>query len=143
MIGSFLLFLEWYTFPAYTLRDNPKSATLTSLPSQTRTFLAARSRWTNPFFERNSYARKEKKFWPLQRRLLRDRAAGFRVCVCGGGGGGGAKEECMKEIWGGAGGHACGNLFNFSKVSDGECYYNDKTIDFFHIFSDIAIGSEN
>ena len=34
-------------------------------------------------------------------------------------------------------GHACGFL------SDGECYYNDKTIDFFHIFSDVAIGSEN
>ena len=47
------------------------------------------------------------------------------------------------NLGGGAGGHACGNLFNFSKVSDGECYYNDKTIDFFHIFSDIAIGSEN
>ena len=27
--------------------------------------------------------------------------------------------------------------------SDGECYYNDKTIDFFHIFSDVAIGPEN
>ena len=27
--------------------------------------------------------------------------------------------------------------------SDGECYYSDKTIDFFHIFSDVAIGPEN
>ena len=37
--------------------------------------------------------------------------------------------------------HACGFLFNFSKVT--ENVNNDKTIDFFHIFSDIAIGSEN
>ena len=28
-------------------------------------------------------------------------------------------------------------------LSDKECYYNDKTIDFFHIFSDVATGSEN
>ena len=39
------------------------------------------------------------------------------------------------------GGHACGFLFNFSKVT--ENVNNDKTIDFFHIFSDVAIGSEN
>ena len=55
LIGSFLFFPEWYTFSTYTLRDNPKSATFTSLPSQTRTFLAARSRWTNPLSDRNSY----------------------------------------------------------------------------------------
>ena len=70
LIGSILFFLEWYTFPAYTLRDNPKSATFTNLLSQTRTFLAARSRWTNPFFDRNSYAREENKFSSLQQRLL-------------------------------------------------------------------------
>ena len=39
------------------------------------------------------------------------------------------------------GGHACGFLFNFSKVTENA--NNDKTIDFFHIFSDVAIGSEN
>ena len=53
---------------------------------------------------------------------------------------GGAKEECVKENLGG-GGHACGFLFNFSKVTENA--NNDKTIDFFHIFSDVAIGSEN
>ena len=53
---------------------------------------------------------------------------------------GGAKEECVKENFLG-GGHACGFLFNFSKVT--ENVNNDKTIDFFHIFSDVAIGSEN
>ena len=36
----------------------------------------------------------------------------------------------MKEIFLGAG-LAYGFLFNFSKVVNGECYYNDKTIDFF------------
>ena len=41
----------------------------------------------------------------------------------------------------GGGGHACGFLFNFSKVTENA--NNDKTIDFFHIFSDVAIGSEN
>ena len=37
-----------------------------------------------------------------------------------GGGGGGAKEECVKEFFvgGGARGHACGFLFNFSKVAE-------------------------
>ena len=59
LIGSFLFFLEWYTFPAYTSRDNPKSATFTSLPSQTRTFLAARSRCTNPLLDRNFYVKWE------------------------------------------------------------------------------------
>ena len=35
-------------------------------------------------------------------------------------GAGGAKEECVKEIFGGSGGctHACGFLFNFSKVTE-------------------------
>ena len=42
------------------------------------------------------------------------------------------------KFWGG---HACGLLFSFSKVTENA--YNDKTIDFFHIFSDVAIGSEN
>ena len=43
---------------------------------------------------------------------------------------GGAKEECVKEnVWGGRGGHACGFLFNFSKVTENA--NNDKTIDFF------------
>ena len=44
---------------------------------------------------------------------------------------GGAKEECVKEIFGGAGGggHACGFLFNFSNVTENA--NNDKTIDFF------------
>ena len=41
---------------------------------------------------------------------------------------GGAKEECVKENLGG-GGHACGFLFNFSKVTENA--NNDKTIDFF------------
>ena len=47
---------------------------------------------------------------------------------------GGAKEECVKENFfflgrGGGGGHACGFLFNFSKVRENA--NNDKTIDFF------------
>ena len=44
----------------------------------------------------------------------------------------GAKEECVKEkfFWArGGGGHACGFLFNFSKVTENA--NNDKTIDFF------------
>ena len=49
---------------------------------------------------------------------------------------GGAKEECVKEIFFWGGGHACGFLFNFSKVTENA--NNDKTIDF-----DVAIGSEN
>ena len=53
---------------------------------------------------------------------VRDRAASFRV--------GGAKEECVKEnfFWG-EGEHACGFLFNLSKVMENA--NNDKTIDFF------------
>ena len=45
---------------------------------------------------------------------------------------GGAKEECVKENFfggGGWGGHACGFLFNFSKVTENA--NNDKAIDFF------------
>ena len=44
---------------------------------------------------------------------------------------GGAKEECVNENFfgGGRGGHACGFLFNFSKVTENA--NNDKTIDFF------------
>ena len=42
----------------------------------------------------------------------------------------GAKEECVKENFGGGrGGHACGFLFNYSKVTENA--NNDKTIDFF------------
>ena len=44
---------------------------------------------------------------------------------------GGAEEECVKENFGGGrgGGHACGFLFNYSKVTENA--NNDKTIDFF------------
>ena len=43
---------------------------------------------------------------------------------------GGAKEESVKENFlGGARGHACGFLFNFSKATENA--NNDKTIDFF------------
>ena len=45
---------------------------------------------------------------------------------------GGAKEECVKEnffVGPGGGWHACGFLFNFSKVTENA--NNDKTIDFF------------
>ena len=53
---------------------------------------------------------------------------------------GGAKEECVKEnLGGGRGGHACGFLFNFSKVTENA--NNDKTIDFFpHL---INFGAKN
>ena len=55
---------------------------------------------------------------------LRDRAASFRV--------GGLKKNARRKIFGGGGpggGHACGFLFNFSKVTENA--NNDKTIDFF------------
>ena len=53
----------------------------------------------------------------------------------------GAKEECVKEIfWGG--GHACGFLFNFSKVME-NAIIMIKLLIFFHMFSDVAIGPEN
>ena len=42
---------------------------------------------------------------------------------------GGAKEECVKENFGWGRGHACGFLFNFSKVTENA--NNDKTIDVF------------
>ena len=64
---------------------------------------------------------------------VRDCAASFRV-------GGGPKEECVKEIWGG--GHACGFLFNFPKVTENAIITIILLI-FFHIFGDVAIGSEN
>ena len=58
----------------------------------------------------------------------------------------GAKEECVKEFfWGGGGeggGHACGFLFNLSKVTE-NAIITIKLLIFFHIFSDVAIGSEN
>ena len=40
------------------------------------------------------------------------------MCRGGGGGGGGAKEECVKEIFFLGGGHACGLLYNFSKMTE-------------------------
>ena len=40
------------------------------------------------------------------------------------------------------GGHACGFLFNFSKVTE-NAIITIKLLIFFHIFSDVAIGSEN
>ena len=45
------------------------------------------------------------------------------------------------KFGGAGGGDACGFLFSFSKVTDNA--NNDKTIDFFQIFSDVAVGSEN
>ena len=65
--------------------------------------------------------------------FIRDRAASFRV--------GGLKKNVSRKILGGGGRHACGFLFNFSKVTKNA--NNNKAIDFFHIFSDLAIGSEN
>ena len=50
----------------------------------------------------------------------------------------------MKEMfffWGG-GGHACGFLFNFPKVTENAIITIILLI-FFHIFGDVAIGSEN
>ena len=52
--------------------------------------------------------------------------------------GGGGKEECEKEFFGGTGGHACGFLFNFSKVTE-NAIITIKLLIFFHIFSDVAI----
>ena len=49
--------------------------------------------------------------------------------LSGGWGGGGAKEERMDESFFGRGGHAWEFLFLF--LSDGECFYNDKAINFF------------
>ena len=43
---------------------------------------------------------------------------------------------------GGAGGLACGFLFNFSKVAE-NAIITIKLLIFFHIFSDVAIGPEN
>ena len=40
------------------------------------------------------------------------------------------------------GGHACGFLFNFSKVTE-NAIITIKLLIFFHIFSDVAIGSES
>ena len=46
-------------------------------------------------------------------------------------------------FWGGGGGgHACGFLFNFSKVTE-NAIITIKLLIFFHIFSDVAIGLEN
>ena len=42
----------------------------------------------------------------------------------------------------GGGGHACGFLFNFSKVTE-NAIITRKLFIFFHIFSDVAIGPEN
>ena len=40
------------------------------------------------------------------------------------------------------GGHACGFLFNFSKVTE-NAIITIKLLILFHIFRDVAIGSEN
>ena len=46
------------------------------------------------------------------------------------------------KFWGeGRGGHACGFLFNFTKVTENA--NNDKLLNYFHIFREVAIGSEN
>ena len=45
-----------------------------------------------------------------------------------------AKEECVEEMFFsffGEGGEACLWISIQFLLSDGECYYNDKTIDFF------------
>ena len=58
----------------------------------------------------------------------------------------GTKEESVKVYLfrqGGGGGLACLWISIQFLESDGKCYYSDKTIDFFHIFSDVAIRSEN
>ena len=44
---------------------------------------------------------------------------------------------------GAGGGHACGFLFNFSKVTEYAITTIKLLIFFFHIFSDVAIGPEN
>ena len=44
-------------------------------------------------------------------------------------------------LWAG-GGHACGFLFNFSKVTE-NAIITIKLLNFFHIFSDVTIRSEN
>ena len=56
------------------------------------------------------------------------------------------KEECVKEsflrrvCWGGGGGgHACGFLFNFSKLTE-NAIITIKLLIFFHNCSDVAIG---
>ena len=57
----------------------------------------------------------------------------------------GAKEECVKEIFGGGGrggGHACGFLFNLSEVTV-NAIITIKLLIFFHIFSDVAMGPQN
>ena len=51
----------------------------------------------------------------------------------------------MREgnLGGGGGGHACGFLFNFSKVTE-NAIITIKLLIFFHIFTDVAVGpSEN
>ena len=65
------------------------------------------------------------------RAVGREHAASYRV-------GGGAKEECMDKICSGG---TC--LGYFSKVMVNAFITNYKTISFFHIFSDVAIGSQN
>ena len=54
-------------------------------------------------------------------RAIRDRAASFRV--------GGLKKNAWRKIFLWGRWHACGFLFNFSKVTENA--NNDKTIDFF------------
>ena len=59
------------------------------------------------------------------------------------GGGGGAKEERVDEFFcgGGGEGHPSEFLFNFSKVTE-NAFITIKLLIFFHIFSDVAIGSQ-
>ena len=50
--------------------------------------------------------------------------------------------NCWCGVGGGGGGHACGFLFNFSKVTENGII-TLKLLIFFHIFSDVTIGPEN
>ena len=59
-----------------------------------------------------------------------------------GGGGEGSRRMHEGNFLGGGGWRACGFLFNFSKVTE-NAIMTIKLLIFFHIFSDVAIGSEN
>ena len=54
---------------------------------------------------------------------------------------GGLKKNAWRNFFG-RGEHACGFLFNFSKVTE-NAIITIKLLIFFHIFSDVAIGPEN
>ena len=49
---------------------------------------------------------------------------------------GGAKEECVYDICERGGGGMPGNFYLR------ECFFNDKTINFFQIFCNVAVGSQ-